>query len=157
MAMNKLPLLFTFRDKVSGNGFLADIEAQGRALAVRDEGEVWMNGVQPGGIAEGGENGSEAYAKFRQTYKAVLFDIASETKDFNEFKLLVEAFFHDISHLTEKEWWNAVKRVREEKHTEEGLPIKSAEETEVKVTVKKVEQFTPADNILIDAPQALAA
>ena len=158
MKTNKLSFLFTFRDKVSGNGFLANIEAVGRLLAVQEEEETWwMNGVQPGGIAEGGKNPEEAYAKFRETYRAALFDIALEEADFNGFKSQVENFFNDVCSQTQIEWWDAVEQVKKEKDKYIGLPIKSADETKVKIIVEKVEKFKPSDNILVEAPQALAA
>ena len=151
MKMDRLPLLFTFKDRVEGNGFLADIEAQGRVLAVRgseEEGEVWMNGVQPGGIAEGGESEKKAYRAFKNIYKSVLFDIALEAKNFDEFKSEAENFFTQVCRPIEKEWWNAVKQVRKEKYREEGLRKKSAKKTEVKITVTDVKQFTPEHNII---------
>ena len=151
MKMDRLPLLFTFKDRVEGNGFLADIEAQGRVLAVRDpeeEGKVWMNGVQPGGIAEGGKSQRKAYRAFKNIYKSVLFDIALEAKNFNEFKLETEKFFAQVCRPIEEEWWNAVKQVRKERYTEEGLRKKSAKKTEVKITVTDVKQFTPEHNTI---------
>jgi hypothetical protein len=146
--MDRLPLLFTFKDRVYGDGFLADIEAHGRVLAVRgseEEGGVWMNGVQPGGIAEGGEDDDKARVAFKKTYKAVLFDIASEAKNFNAFKQEVEKFFNEVCRPIEKEWLDAVKQVKKENYTEEGLRKKHVEKTAVKVTVKKV-HLTHKDN-----------
>ena len=152
MKMDRLPLLFTFKDQVYGDGFLADIEAQGRVLEVRgpeEEEGVWMNGVQPGGIAEGGEDDYKARVAFKKTYKAVLFDIASEAKNFNAFKREVEKFFNEVCRPIEKEWLDAVKRVREENYTEEGLQKKHAGKTEVKVIVKRV--HLTHENNTIDA------
>ena len=150
MKMDRLPLLFTFKDLVYGDGFLADIEAQGRALAERgpeEEGKVWITGVQPGGIAEGAESAREAYAKFRNTYKAVLFDVASEAKNFNAFKREVQNFFNEVCNPAEKEWWSAVERVRKEGYTQKGLHKKSAKNTEMKIIVKKVKS-TPKYNTI---------
>ncbi len=139
--MDRLPLLFTFKDLVYGDGFLADIEAQGRALLERgpeEEGEVWITGVQPGGIAEGAESALKAYAKFKNTYKAVLFDVALEAKTFNEFRQEVQNFFNEVCSPAEKEWWHAVERVRKERYTEKGLHKRSAKNTEMKIIIKKV-------------------
>ena len=148
--MDRLPLLFTFKDLVYGDGFLADIEAQGRALAERgpeEAGQVWITGVQPGGIAEGAESQPEAYAKFKNTYQAVLFDIALEAKTFNTFKRAVQNFFNEVCGPAEKDWWDAVEQVRKKGYTEKGLQKKSAEETEIKITVKKVKS-TPKYNTM---------
>ncbi len=148
MKMDRLPLLFTFKDRVYGDGFLAYIKAQGRALAERgpeEEGKVWITGVQPGGIAEGAESQPEACTKFKDTYKSVLFDIALEAKTFNTFKREVQNFFNEVCGPAEKEWWDAVEQVRKKGYTEKGLHKKSAEETEIKITVKKVKS-TPEYN-----------
>lgn len=144
--MHELPLLFTFKDRVEGRGFLADVEAQGRVLSVHDFGEVWMNGVQPGGIAASGKTKSKAYRAFKNTYTTVLFDIASEAATFAMFKSEVEEFFHQVCDPREKEWWDAVKRVKKENYTEEGLRKRSAGRTRMKITVKNVEEFTPEHN-----------
>ena len=74
MTTKHYPILFTFIDKVSGNGFLAKVTVHGRALAA-DEGDGWwMYGVEPGDLAEGGASFAEAQAKFRMTFSAILFD-----------------------------------------------------------------------------------
>ena len=54
--MTHYPLLFGFRDLVAGNGFVAGVNLNGRAL-LADEGDGFvMYGVNPGGIAAGGSN-----------------------------------------------------------------------------------------------------
>ena len=148
MKMDRLPLLFTFKEKVYGDGFLADTAAHGRVLEVRDleaEGKVWMYGVQPGGIAASGEDDSEAREEFKKTYRAVLFDIASEETTFKGFKREVETFFNEVCRPVEKDWLDAVKEVRKKNYEEEGLHKKRAEKTAMKVTVTEV-YLTPENN-----------
>ena len=94
--------------------FWPNIKAQGQVLFVREYKELWMNGVQPGGIAATGESKDKAYSAFRNAYKTVLFDIASEAEDFTTFKLKVEWFFNQVCGPTKKEWWDAVKKVKKE-------------------------------------------
>jgi len=86
--MDRPPLLFLFKNTVQGNGFQAYVTAQGRALVERgaeEEGEVWVTGVQPGGIAEGAQDEQQAYEKFNTLYTPVLADAAAEAKNFDMF------------------------------------------------------------------------
>ena len=46
--MTKYPLLFTFRDKIEGRDFVAEVVAHGRVLAVEEQEGWWLYGVQPG-------------------------------------------------------------------------------------------------------------
>ena len=119
--MDRLPLFFTFQDRIFGNGFLAEVEACGRAVVECNpdgEGMVWINGVQPGGIAAGAATRPAAYGKFREAYREVLFDIAEEEATFANFKKAVHQFFHGVCRPTDAEWWAAVEQVRAERHLE---------------------------------------
>jgi hypothetical protein len=43
------PLLFAYRDRLYGKGYVVEISIRGRALAVTyQDGQVWMYGVNPG-------------------------------------------------------------------------------------------------------------
>ncbi len=55
--MNQLyfPLFFTYRDRVFGKGFMADVISHGRVLAATEADEHWVYGVQPGSFAATGE------------------------------------------------------------------------------------------------------
>ncbi len=106
-----LPLLFTIREKVSGKGFVADITAMGRVLAVEEEGGTWMYGVTPGGLSAGGKAGGEAYLNFKKAFITVLYDIASSSEDFSEFRLEVSSFFNDECETTLIDWNAAVEEV----------------------------------------------
>ena len=94
--MTCYPLIFTYRDAVSGNGFLAGVTVTGRALITREDGKWWMYGVRPAGIAETGNTPNETFLSFRQRYSAVLFDIAAEAETFEAFKEEVERFFQSL-------------------------------------------------------------
>lgn len=124
--MDRLPLFFTFQDRIFGSGFLAEVEACGRAVVEcnsDEEGMVWINGVQPGGIAAGADTRTAAYGEFREAYREVLFDIAEEAATFASFKKAVLQFFSEVCQPTDAEWWAAVEQVRAEEYQEEGLAI----------------------------------
>lgn len=123
------PLLFTFFDKVEGNGFLASIKVQGRLLAVEEpEGnEWWMYGVNPGGLAACGDTRAEAYAEFRQTFMKVLFDIATEAKDFYAFRADARRFFDETNEPNLKDWQAAREEVRAGKITIDGMRRETSE------------------------------
>ncbi len=127
MSETTYPILFTYRDVLAGNGFVAGVEIKGRYLMSEENGEVWIDGVEPGGIGAGGSSDKEAAAAFRQMYQKVLFDIALEAKTFEEFKAEVEKFFRDVNDLISKEWWDAVKLVRKGKVTSSWLAQESAD------------------------------
>lgn len=127
MSETKSPILFTYRDLLAGNGFVAGVEIKGRYLMSEENGEVWVDGVEPGGIGVGGGSQKEAAAAFRQMYQKVLFDIALEAKTFDKFKAEVEKFFRDVNEPISQEWWNAVKLVRKGRVTSEWLGKESAD------------------------------
>lgn len=111
--MTGYPLMFTFRDAVSGNGFLAGITLSGRALMIHENDDKWwVYGVRPGAIAETGETPPEAYLRFRNTYKNLLFDIASESANYDAFKAEVERFYSEPDGEEELRWTSAVEALR---------------------------------------------
>lgn len=119
----RCPLLFTFNDRVSGNRFLADVVAHGRALAVMEgEGEVWMCGVNPGGLAAVGKDENLAYQEFRKEYTLVLHEIAEDAQTFGAFKQEVERFFNETNQPTEQDWLAAVQEVRAGRITGQCMP-----------------------------------
>lgn len=111
--MPHYPLMFTFRDAVSGNGFLAGVTLFGRALMVKEGENEWcIYGVRPAGIAEVGVTPEETYLRFRNRYKEVLFDIASESKDFDSFREEVSRFYQEPDSKEEERWEKAVEEIR---------------------------------------------
>jgi hypothetical protein len=157
--MKHYPILFTFRDKVSGDGFLADVTVHGRALAAQEEDGWWMYGVEPGDLAAGGATFVEAGVEFRKTFTAILFDIAEEAKTSRSFKAEVNRFFRGVNRPTEEEWQAALREVRAGRTVAEaiayGLPIQPAESPRF-VEVRLLRSFKPQQNVQ-DPQMALAA
>ena len=121
------PLLFTYRDRVFGNGFVAEVIAtNGRALFVEEDGGCWFYGVNPGGMAASGQSPDEAHAAFRTRFQAVLADFAAAASTFEEFRSEVERFFSETNEPTGREWEAAVDAVRAGRVAAEGIPRKPA-------------------------------
>ena len=110
--MTRYPILFGRRELVEGNGFIAGVALHGRLLLTDEDGEVWVEGINPGGIAARGNSPSEALAEFCSEYRIVLFDIAADAASFEDFKAEVERFFNDTSPTAAREWTAAVEDVR---------------------------------------------
>ncbi len=163
--MSKYPVLFTFRDKISGGRFLAEVVMEGRLLVVNEDDGWWMYGVEPGGLAEGGKTPADALLALRQAYNEVLFDFAVEAKtSFKAFKAQVEKFFHDKCDALEHDWQAAVAEVRKGSITPDGLEVrnkpieKMPADSKRRVIVRpiRVTEASPKDNQL-DLPLAVAA
>ena len=98
------PILFSHRDLVAGNGFVAFVAADGHALLTHEDAGCWLYGVTPGGIAGGGLRWAEAVREFKKSYLSVLFDIAGEADSFGDFQRQVEAFFHEVNEPNREAW-----------------------------------------------------
>lgn len=131
------PVLFTFRDVIIGDGYVARVEASGR-FVIEDKGtgeNVWIFGVNPGGLAAKGAGQMEASEAFRSSYRTVLIDLAEESIDFDAFKSQVETFYRSTCEATEQDWQEAVIRVRNGEIDSDWLVKKPAErECNIKVT-----------------------
>ncbi|MCB7128515.1 MAG: hypothetical protein J3T61_03120 [Candidatus Brocadiales bacterium] len=143
-----IPLLFTITEKVEGNGFMADVTMRGRILGVKEDGDVWMYGVQPGGIAAGGKDEGTAYLEFRQTLKTVLFDILIDSPDFRSFKREFKKFFEEVSRPNEVDWWEAVEEARRGRIKVKGIPTVNADTEKPYLEVKKIQNPQAKHNIL---------
>jgi hypothetical protein len=156
-AIRRLPLLFAYRDRVFGNGFVATVVADyGRVLAVLEgEKDVWIYGVRPGGLAGHGRDLAEAHADFRRGFTEVLFDIADEAATFEAFQVEVSRFFDEENLAVGVEWADAVREVRARGLSIEGLPKVSAD-TPSRILVEAKDVFRATDNALDHEP-ALAA
>lgn len=111
--MKNYPIVFGLRDFVQGRGFLAGVSVNGRALMhEEDDGSFWIEGVQPGGFSAVGTGPADALEDFRRSYRAVLFDIASDAPTFRDFEAGVNEFFHGSSPKVAREWEEAVEDVR---------------------------------------------
>ena len=154
--MPQYPLFVGTRDVVFGNGFVAEVSTLGRALFDDSDGEFWLYGVNPGGLAGNGDCLSAANLDYQKGLTGVLFDLAADTSGFEEFKEVVRQFFQDTNAYREQEWLAAVKDVRD------GSKDLSLEKTDASTTPtivieNKTENFTAADNQLAEPLPALAA
>lgn len=152
--MTRYPLLFGRHELVEGNGFVARVAVSGRALLIEEDGEVWVEGVSPGGFAASGESRGEALAQFSRAFQAVLFDIAAEAIRFEEFREGVEKFFAETNAPALREWEEAVQQVRAGKVDTDWLKTRPAE-SQLGVEVVEVNQPAAIHNELGEA--ALAA
>jgi hypothetical protein len=159
------PLLFTFRDVVSGDGFLAGITLSGRILMTEEDGKWWVFGVRPGAIAESGESPQDVMVRFRSRYKEVLFDIASECRAFVDFKGEVERFFYEPDLEEERRWDNALINIRAEDPVPPSplsdLPKETPERHPSQITIERLDlpnrRFMPTDNVPDMMYSAIAA
>jgi hypothetical protein len=152
--MPRYPILYGFHDLIAGNGFVAAVALDGRALLTEEEGGFWMYGVNPGGLAAGGQTPGEAQSEFRLVYRSVLFDLAAECRDFEGFLGEVERFAGETNEPTLAEWLAAVEDVRSGRVEADWLSRKPAE-SRVGVTVTRVEQRpSPSANALDEAELA---
>lgn len=153
--MPHYPLMFTFRDAISGNGFLAGVTLSGRALMVHEDDAWWIYGVRPGALSETGQTPQEAFLRFRNTYKMVLFDMAEGFGDFESFKNEVERFYHEPDNEEERRWTEAFQDLRSGKVKPEppfsSLPQEAPEKRPTQITIERLNasgsRFTAADNI----------
>jgi hypothetical protein len=106
------PLVFGTRDAVTGNGFVAGVSIQGRALAVQEGGEWWVYGVEPGGLDASGETPVEPYLRFRETVRKVLLDSAALASDFEGFQADVTVLGSQKDEREDARWTAARAAVR---------------------------------------------
>jgi len=141
-----IPLLFTYRDCLFGNGFVVEVQAtNGRALCVHESDGFWMYGVNPGAMAAFGKDPTEAHSEFRQMFSNILKDLAQESSGLDEFRSRVSQFFSDTNPGHERDWLRAVDAVRKEGVTVEGIPKAPANSPrQIVVSMKKI--FSANDN-----------
>jgi hypothetical protein len=133
------PIVFSFRDPVVCNGFVAAVAMDGCALlSEEDDQEVWVYGVQPGGLAGGGAQRAVALNEFKKGYMSVLFDIASEATSFVEFKAAVTAFFSEVNEVNQAEWTRALEAVRKNNISLTDLQSVKAETRPPNLTVEEM-------------------
>jgi len=139
--MTQYPLLFGRRELVEGNGFVARVAFSGRALLVDEDGECWVEGINPGGFAASGKSPSEALAEFGSAFRAVLLDIASDAGTFQDFRDEVQRFFEEANVPASREWEEAVRRVKAGQLDADWLSKRPAD---TKLGVEVVEVVQPA-------------
>jgi len=150
----RLPLLFSYRDTIFGQGFLVEVKVlNGRALCVTEDNEVWMYGVNPGGMAASGTDLHDAHKEFRKAFTKILIDLAYEAENFDAYRAAVEQFVHETS--DNDGWRAAVEEVRRLNVAEVGLPRASADSPmSVQVTIRempRVDDNLPVSDALLAA------
>jgi hypothetical protein len=154
------PLLFTYDGPIIGRGFFASVSFCGRLLAWPETEGMWLDGVNPGGVAVGGKTLDEANQELRNTLTQVLVAFASEANSFEAFRSAVEGFYRETDSATVAEWEEALVALKEGTlPVPSGLRRKPADwECFVKVEPKRIEDLTPSDNPVChhDANTALA-
>ena len=144
-----LPLLFTFRRTLFGDGFVVEVKASnGRALCVHEDDEtVWMYGVNPGGMAAFGRDAVEAREAFADAFTKILKDIVLKSVSFEDFERMVHDFFEQTNDGFEQDWAEAVQTVKMGGVAPDGLPLIKADSVRsVVVEVKGADAYKPADN-----------
>lgn len=154
--MAHYPVMYTLRDAVSGNGFLAGVTLSGRALMTKEsDGKWWVYGVRPGAIAESGATPEEAFLRFRNTYKNVLFDLAEGAKDYCTFRDSVENFYFQADDEEEERWQEAFNAIRSGNFVPDDeffgkMPREAPETRPTQLHVarldKQAQRYRPTDN-----------
>ena len=153
--MSNYPIVFGLHDTVQGDGFLAGVAVQGRALLHEDEGEVWVEGINPGGFVATGNSVAEALQDFRKVYSAILFDIAVDAKTFEAFQSRVTDFFYASTDAPEREWESAVEDLREGRTSAEWLNRRPADSPR-SIAVVRIDKPSAKENA-VEEGAALAA
>jgi hypothetical protein len=167
--MANYPVMFTLRDAVSGNGFLAGITLSGRGLMKReDDGKWWLYGVRPAAIAESGATPEEAFLRFRNAYKNLLFDFSEDSATYDLFKVNVEKFYAQPDKEEEDNWLEAFYALRSGKAIPEDpffaqLPKEDPEKRPTQIAVERLDKadarYTTTDNVpdYVSGPQLAKA
>lgn len=154
--MKHYPIIFGLRDVVQGEGYIAGVAVDGRALMHEEaDGYVWVEGVNPGGFSGTGNGHAEALEEFRKAYRAALYDIALDATDFGEFKKAVEAFFSNAGAIPRQDWEEAVHEVRAGRIAADWLGKRPAD-TPIKIEVVQLEKPSARKNE-VEEGSALAA
>jgi hypothetical protein len=144
------PLVFSFRDAIMGNGFVANVSMNGRALLSTDDEETWLFGVQPGAISGGDPRRDVAFTAFKKSYLSVLLDIAAEATSFDEFTAEVTSLFSQANEPFAADWETALGEVRSQNTSLADLKRVSADsrppslEVELVITEKAVIATPPS-------------
>jgi hypothetical protein len=117
------------------------VAARGKVL-LTDEGNdsIWMFGVQPGGVAGGGRERSEAFREFKKGYLSVLFDIASEAESFEQFETAARGFLGDVNAENMQLWETAVREVRAGKLNLSGIKTENVDRWTIGVSIQRIDQ-----------------
>lgn len=152
-----IPLFFTYRDRVFGKGFIADVISHGRVLAAMEADEHWIYGIQPGGFAATGDDSADALMAYRQSFRNVLIDLAEEAESSRDFEAAVEKMFFDVNFVREREWNSAVDQVRAGIVRLDIQRESADSKSYIRVEFKDLAHVSPADNYPAQVGSALAA
>lgn len=140
-----IPLVFSFKHVVMGDGFVAGVRMDGRALLeVEHNGgdrEDWVTGIAPVGISGGGRDRSAAFFAFRNAWTEVIFDIAHEASSFSSFRESCNEFFGAEQASMTALWEAAVETVRREKYVDPSLLREDADQHRVRFEVVDLTDF----------------
>lgn len=125
--MQKLPLYFDLREVVEGAGFIAALRMRGRVMGMTEFGSYWIYGVNPGGLAQNGDDPASARANFRRAVTEILFDFAEEASDFDRFREEVRSFLTETDDDSTEEWAEVRRQMRAGPVPEAGLRAETAE------------------------------
>ena len=159
-----IPLYFQFRIPVHGRRFVADVRIRGRITCVEEYGATCIYGVNPGGLAAGGEDLNSAYGDFKRGLAATLFDLAGEADTFGDFKRSARAFVEATDDESVAEWESARSAVRAGKTPAEGARLRrETEALPAEITVEQLQpsksspELNPEPELAVPPPLEMAA
>ena len=158
--MAEYAVVFKIKELVAGNGWLAAVSAQGRALMAFEDGLWWMYGVQPGGMSVNGKTAPEAWHNFTLAFKRILSDHASETVYYENFAKDLGEFFAQIDEEDLTRWKQSRNAVRSGTVTPDepfiGLP-KDTSEALASLETKKIDNLPSLKSAYNDEAEYSAA
>ena len=137
-----IPLYFRFRIPVYGRRFVADVRIRGRITCVEEYGSTCIYGVNPGGLAAGGEDMNSAYFEFRAGLAGTLFDLANDAATFHDFEEAAKSFIDATDEDSVKEWEDARHGIREGVTATDDINLRR--ETEALPVEIKVDRLQPS-------------
>lgn len=145
----RLPLLFSFQRIVAGNGFIAQLSMDGRALLEREGDEDWITGVAPVGWTEGGATRQEAFLNFRRGWELLIDDIAESAGDSAAFEAALRALTQIQCESLATQWEAARQELRASEFTDPQLTTREAavEPVAFRITVVDTSNATPELNV----------
>lgn len=152
--------MFSFKQVVVGNGWVAGVRMDGRALLEMEkcdgQDEFWITGVAPVGIAGGGTDRAAAFTEFRKAWMEVVFDVAAASTDFASFDQECRKFLSACEPHITKLWDDAVLEVRRKQYVDPALNKGDARKA-VRFDVVDISSRMKADRNEIDNGLQVAA
>jgi len=143
---SQFPLFLNYRFPVSGKGFWVGITLRGRLLLEEEVGgDVWIYGVNPGGISVFAQSREAALTAFTARLHEVMNGVAESVETFDAFKKEVEESFATNGEY-ETMWKAALQCVREGKTDIAGMTREDGD-FKPEIRVEKIANPTPANNV----------